>query len=101
MPNKKKASSKKKASKTNVERKSPLYQTTGKQFPEMTGQGSVVLNSLQKLQPATAAQVAADCASKLETKQPPRTVVTYYLMCWKAENLVKNVKQPKEEKKAA
>ena len=97
----KKKAAKKAAKKSTGVRKAPLYQTTGKNFEELSGQGALVHASLVKLQPATAAQVATDVAAKLETKQKPRTVVTYYFMVWKSENLVKNVKPAKEEKAAA
>jgi hypothetical protein len=78
-----------------TERKSPMYETTAKAFPELSGQGKIVHAALVKVQPATAAQIA-DACGKLETKQKPRTVVSYYLQVWKSEKLVKNAKPAKE-----
>jgi hypothetical protein len=46
---------------------------------------------MQKLGPATAAEITDQIKGKLKTKQEPQRVVTFYLMAWKKLDLVKTV----------
>lgn len=95
------ASKKKVAKKTSKPRAGKTYELTSKTFPELSGQGALIHAALLKKQPATSAAIAAAIEGKLETKQQPIQVVSYYLGVWKSEGLVRVAKAPKAEKIAA
>lgn len=92
------ATKKKAAPKKAVARKSHAYELTSKKFPELSGQGALIHAALLKKQPATSAQIASAIEGKLETKQTPKQVVSYYLGVWKSEGLVRVAKAPKAAK---
>jgi hypothetical protein len=96
------AAKKKAKKKAAVTRKSPLYALTNKKFPEdLGGQGLLIHDALEKLQPATTAQLAEAVSAKLETRQKPTTVVSFYMGAWKKDGLVKVAKSGKPQPVAA
>jgi len=90
MTKSKKAAKKRVAKKVSRERKTAHYQLAG-ELPDKTKspQQLLIRDAMQKLGPATAAEIAGQVKDKLETKQTPERVVAFYLGVWKKAGVVK------------
>ena len=75
----------------------PVYELAGKEFPAIAGQGALIKAALEKRGTATAAEITSDIDGRLQTKQEPHRVVTYYMLMWKSKGLVKAGKAPSEK----
>jgi hypothetical protein len=86
-----KTSKKRAAKKTPAKRvrQSAKYQLTG-EFPDLKSpQQLVIRGAMQRLGPATAAEIVNQVKGKLETKQKLQRVVSFYLTAWKKLGVVK------------
>lgn len=72
-------------------RQSARYQLAGELSDTTSSQQLLIRDTMKKLGPATAAEIATQVKGKLETKQEPQRVVTFYLTAWKKTGLVKAV----------
>jgi len=90
---KKKATKKRVAKKTTVKRvrQSARYQLTGDLSDTKSPQQLLIRDVMQKLGPATAAEIVSEVKGKLKTKQEPQRVISFYLVAWKKLGLVKAV----------
>jgi hypothetical protein len=90
----KKKTTKKRKAKAAVtrERQTAKYQLTGDLSDKIKSpQQLLIRDAMKKLGPATVAEIAEQIKDKLETKQTPQRVVTFYLTAWKKLDLVKTV----------
>jgi hypothetical protein len=62
------------------------------------GQAALIITSLQNKHPQAAQDIADDIKSKLQTRQDPLRVVSYYLSVWKKSGIVNVVGQVGEKK---
>jgi hypothetical protein len=91
---KKKTTKKRAAKKATVkrERQSAKYELAGELSHKVQSpQQLLIRDAMQKLGPATAAEIAGHVKDKLKTKQEPQRVVTFYLTAWKKVGVVKAV----------
>jgi hypothetical protein len=88
----KKKTTKKRKAKAAVtrERQTAKYQLTGDLSDKIKSpQQLLIRDAMQKLGPATAAEIADQIKDKLKTKQGPQRVVAFYLTAWKKVGVVK------------
>jgi hypothetical protein len=91
---KKKTTKKRTAKKATVrrEQRTAKYELAGVLSDKIKSpQQLLIRDAMQKLGPATAAEIADQIKDKLKTKQEPQRVVTFYLTAWKKLDLVKTV----------
>jgi hypothetical protein len=91
---KKKTTKKRAAKKTTAkcERQAAKYQLAGELSDKVKSpQQLLIRDAMQKLGPATAAEIAEQVKDKLTTKQTPERVVAFYLTAWKKAGVVKAV----------
>jgi hypothetical protein len=72
-------------------RQSARYQLAGELSDTKSPQQILIQAAMQKLGPATAAEIAAQVRNKLKTRQTPERVVSFYLAAWKKLGTVKAV----------
>jgi hypothetical protein len=72
-------------------RQTAKYQLAGEPTDIKSPQQLLIQAAMKKLGPATAAEIAAQVKDKLETKQEPQRVVSFYLAAWKKLAVVKSV----------
>jgi hypothetical protein len=91
---KKKTTKKRTSKKASVKRvhQSAKYQLAGELSDKIQSPQQLLIQAtMKKLGPATAAEIAGQVKSKLETKQEPQRVVAFYLAAWKKLGTVKTV----------
>jgi hypothetical protein len=91
---KKKTTKKRAAKKATVrrERLTARYELTGDLSDKVQSpQQLLIRDAMQKLGPATAAEIADQVKDRLKTKQEPQRVVAFYLTAWKKSGVVKAV----------
>ena len=74
------------------ERQTAKYELAGDLSDKIKSpQQLLIREAMQKLGPATAAEIADQIKDKLKTKQEPQRVVTFYLTAWKKSGAMKAV----------
>jgi hypothetical protein len=94
MPKSKKTTKQRAAKKAAVKREGQTakYQFAGELSDKIKSpQQLLIRDAMQKLGPATAAEIGDQIKDKLKTKQEPQRVVTFYLTAWKKLGVVKAV----------
>ena len=89
---KKKTTKKRPAKKAAVkrERQNARYELVGELSEKIKSpQQLLIVDAMQKLGPANAAEISDQIKDKLKTKQEPQRVVTFYLTAWKKSGVVK------------
>ena len=91
----KKKTTKKRAAKKGAvkhKRQTTKYELAGELSDKIKSpQQLLIRDAMQKLGPATVAEIADQIKDELKTKQEPQRVVTFYLTAWKKLGVVKAV----------